>query len=250
MKEEKLSKDSLGDRMKTFEAVTKTALMRRCPAILRVDGRAFHSLTRGMQKPYDLALVAAMDAAALRLCDEISNAVMAYVQSDEISVLIVDYASIGTQAWFDAQVQKTVSVGAALASVAFNASIAAAYPDKAGAVFDGRVFNLPLHEVVNYFIWRQQDAVRNSIQSLAQAHFSARELHGVNCDGLQEMLFQQCGINWNDLAPAQKRGRAARRVTTEVDGVTRSRWQIEDVPTFTADRGYIDGLVYVGDLIR
>jgi len=246
-----VTKDSLGDRMKEYEAVTRARLMRRCPALLRVDGKAFHSLTRGMAKPWDPNLVAAMDATAHRLCEEIQGAALAYVQSDEISVLILDYAQINTEAWFDAQIQKMVSVGASFASVAFNRSIAAAYPDKAGAVFDARVFSLPLHEVVNYFIWRQQDAVRNSIQSLAQANFSAREIHGVNCDALQEMLFSQRGINWNDIPLPQKRGTVVRRVETEVDGTPRSKWETdENIPTFTADRAYINRFVYTGEMAR
>lgn len=245
------TKDSLGDRMKEYESVTRARLMRRCPAILRADGKAFHSLTRGMAKPSDPHLVAAMNAAAHRLCEEIQGATMAYVQSDEISVLILDYAQINTEAWFDSQIQKMVSVAASFATVAFNRSIATAYPDKATAVFDARVFNLPLHEVVNYFIWRQQDAVRNSIQSLAQANFSPREIHGVSCDALQEMLFRQLGINWNDIPTSQKRGTAVRRVETEVEGVPRSKWETdEQIPTFTADRGYIERLVYSGEMAR
>lgn len=227
--------DSLGDRMKRqYEDRTRTMLPRRTYTILRADGKAFHSFTRRCQKPYDARLVEAMDVAALTLCREAQGSCFAYVQSDEISVLLTDFATITTEAWFDGNLQKIVSVAASIVTAAFNAQYSDGTSDHYQAHFDCRAFTIPDPvEVENYFIWRQQDAVRNSVSSLAQAHFSHKQLHRVNTSGMHELLFQEKGINWNDLPTEQKRGRSV--VYTEGDG-----WMVDhDTPTFTQDRDYL-----------
>jgi len=224
--------DSLGDRMKRqYEDRTRFFLPRRTLSILRVDGKSFHSLTRSAEKPYDQRIVEAMNAVLLDLCKEVQGACFGYVQSDEASVLIADYATINTEAWFDGNLQKMVSVAASVATRAFNFSAASTL--FADAVFDARAFTIPDPiEVENYFIWRQQDATRNSIQSLAQAHFSPKQLHGLSNAQAQELLFAEKGINWNDQPTGDKRGRCVVR--------GESLWRVDgEVPVFTADRDYI-----------
>ena len=161
-----------------------------------------------MQKPVDHKLQDCMWDAAKHLCMNIQGAKLAYIQSDEISVLVTDYEQRNTEGWFDYQIQKMASVAASLATGAFYKKFMFNFPDYNGIpAFDARVYNVPIHEVNNYMIWRQQDATRNSISSLAQANFSHKQLHGVDCDAMQEMLFSQKGINWNDDCPTeQKRG--------------------------------------------
>ena len=207
------SNDDLGDRMKRSESVPSNRLMRRVPVILRADGKAFSTFSSSLEKPVDSRMQACMWAAAKYMCQEMQGAKLAYVQSDEISVVMTDYATHTSEAWFDYQVQKMVSVGAALATVAFNKAMQVYMPDcNKMPVFDARVYNVPLHEVANYFLWRQQDATRNSISSLAQANFSHTRLHGVDTGGMQEMLFTEKNINWNDCPTSQKRGVCIKKV--------------------------------------
>ncbi len=232
-------KDSLGDRMKrNYEDRFRFMLPRRTFTIIRCDGKAFHTYTRSFRKPYDLNLVSAMDAAAMALCRAAQGSAFAYVQSDEISVLLTDFSTVQTDAWFDGNVQKICSVSASIVTAAFGEEmeelILAADLDVHGpALFDARVFSIPDPiEVENYFIWRQQDATRNSVSGLAQACFSHKQLHGVSNSGMQEMLFKEKGINWNDLPADQKRGR------TIVYGD--EKWSVDAAPPiFTQDRTYL-----------
>ena len=263
--------DSLGDRMKGYENISRIYLPRRLPVIIRVDGRAFHTLTRGLKKPFDAPLASAMRVAALSLCKEISGAKLAYVQSDEISVLVTNDDRIETQPWFDNNLQKLVSLSASIASVSFTAAIKqeatnawvyATQDDECAyaqalenmvfhAIFDARAFVLPSEEVCNYFIWRQQDATRNSIQMVAQSLYSHKALQNKNSDELQEMIFQK-GINWNDYETRYKRGvcliKKPRIVSStvdlcskEIEPVIRNQWTLDDdIPIFTKDRDYIE----------
>lgn len=233
----------LGDRMKRYERATFAVLPRRTYTVIRTDGKAFHTYLRGAEKPFDQRFAADMDATAVALCREVSGAVFAYVQSDEISVLVTDFASAGTEPWFGGEVQKIVSISAATATAALNSR----RPGRT-ALFDARAFTIadPV-EVANYFLWRQRDAVRNSIAMAAQAHFSHRELHGVNTDQMQEMLWSQHGVNWNDYPDDFKRGRVVVKETGEREvtfthkrtgeeqttTALRSWWQPRPAPHFT-----------------
>lgn len=238
---------SLGDRMKAYEAAHRAVLPRRTYTLLRLDGRAFHSYLRGCKRPFDEQFMADMDAVAEALCAEISGAAFAYTQSDEISILLTDFASLGTQPWFGGVVAKVLSVSASLATAVLNER----RPGKR-ALFDARVFTLadPV-EVANYVIWRQRDAVRNSISMAAQARFSHRRLHGVSSGEMQELLFTEAGVNWNDYPAGCKRGRVTVRQVGErpveyVDRRTnetvstsavRSWWETSAAPQFTAESG-------------
>jgi len=238
---------NLDDRMKLYERSVGTRVTPRTPAIIRIDGRAFHTFTRGMDKPFDLGLYMCMQQTAIALCHEIHTARIAYCQSDEISILLTDYNRFGTQQWFDGKVQKMASIASSIATAAFNPCYQGSVMDHVGvAHFDARVFSLPKEEVCNYFVWRQQDAVRNSIQSLGQAHFSHKELQGKSCNEIQEMLFSEKGINWNDCNARQKRGTCVRRGEVVCHTYQGPGWVgDEETPTFTEDRDYIDKLVFV-----
>lgn len=236
---------ALGDRMKAHEQVTRQVLPGRCYTVLRVDGRAFHSYLRGCQRPFDEKFMQDMDAVAEALCSEISGAVLAFTQSDEISVLVTDFGSAGTQAWFGGVLAKQVSIAASLATAVLNER----RPGKR-ALFDARVFTLsdPV-EVANYLIWRQRDAVRNSIAMAAQARFSHKRLHGVSTGQMQELLWSEHQINWNDYPDGCKRGRVTvkqtgeREITyvdkrTKTENATvavRSWWETGGAPHFTAE---------------
>ena len=231
-------KDSLGDRMKeNYENRAKTYLVRRMPVIIRLDGKAFHTFTKGMKKPYDEIFHNTMNATMKYLCENIQCCKLGYTQSDEITLLLTDYDTLDTDAWFDNNVQKICSVSASMATMAFNKFFLqeiAQYDmewkcgftpqsvtiqnehreyisnlkEKAhkGAMFDSRCFNIPEDEVTNCFIWRQQDATRNAIQMLGQCNFSHKELQGKSCNDIQDMLMLEKGINFNDMPAEFKRG--------------------------------------------
>lgn len=227
--------DDLGCRMKTFyEQIPKTKLMRRCPVAIRIDGKAFHTFTRGFQKPFDEVLIKSMQETMKYLCENIQGCVLGYTQSDEITLILVDYKKLTSSAWFDYEVQKICSIAASMATMAFNNifskyvkefDLELAYNDNGidteenrklweiykkaidkGAMFDARCFNIPKEEVTNLVYWRQLDASRNSIQMVGQANFSHKELQNKSCNDIQDMLMIQKGINWNDLPTYQKRG--------------------------------------------
>lgn len=225
-----MSTDALGDRMKSYEAATRYLLPRRTYTVIRIDGRSFHSYLRGAERPYDLTFMADMDAVAVALCEEISGTVFAYAQSDEISVLSTDFAALGTQPWFGGVIAKVVSVSAAVASVELNAR-------RAGrAVFDSRVFTMAdPAEVANYFIWRQRDCVRNSITMAAQAQFSHSRLHGVNTSQMQELLWSEKDINWNDYPDGCKRGRIVTKNSGQRE-VTFTHKRTNEEQTVVAER--------------
>lgn len=221
--------DDLGRRMKEYyEQIPKTKLMRRTPVIIRIDGKAFHSFTKGFKRPFDNILIDTMQRTMKYLCENIQGCVLGYHQSDEISLVLIDYQKLTSDAWFDYEVQKLCSIAASMTTMIFNKifeqncieysqvipatesgcesmTIYSGAIEK-GAMFDARCFNIPKEEVTNYIYWRQVDASRNSIQMVGQANFSHKELHGKSCNQIQDMLMTQKGINWNDFPIYQKRG--------------------------------------------
>lgn len=274
-------KDSLGDRMKGYENISRSYLTRRVPAIIRLDGKAFHTFTRGMKKPFDPVLTQAMQQTMKSLCENIQGCVFGYTQSDEITLVLTDYATIKTDAWFGYNIQKMTSIAASMATLAFDrefiiaceqwfdrsftngesdlpgfSSLDALYASKRHqALFDARVFSIPKEEVCNCLIWRQQDATRNSIEAVGQAFFSQQELHKKNCNEIQEMLWSKHNINWNNFPTENKRGSCCikQSLDTNMDDprnpgktimVTRRKWVIDtEIPIFTQDRSYIEKLL-------
>lgn len=258
-----MKKDNLGDRMKSYENISRSYLIRRLPVIIRLDGKAFHTFTRGFKRPFDDILMETMWETAKYLCENIQGCKVAYTQSDEISLLLTDYEKINTCAWFDNNIQKMVSISASMTTLAFNKifrnkvhmldhvvrheDIGYFYKLEEKfdlAMFDSRVFTLPKEEVVNYFIWRQQDATRNSIQMVGQASFSHKELHKKSCNDIQEMLHQEKNINWDDISTCKKRGVCIIREQYGLNNeqsTLRTRWVVSpDIPIFTQDRNYIE----------
>ena len=227
--------DELGKRMKEYyETIPKTRLMRRTPVAIRIDGKAFHTFTKGFQKPFDEVLIKSMQETMKYLCENIQGCVLGYAQSDEITLILVDYKKLNSSAWFDYEVQKMCSIAASMATMAFNKFFAEEVHDfrnrmkyddngylnndeynlwtvynkaiNKGAMFDARVFNIPKEEVTNLIYWRQLDATRNSIQMVGQANFSHKELQNKSCNVIQDMLMTEKGINWNNYPTHQKRG--------------------------------------------
>ena len=265
-------KDPIGDRMKSYyEDRTRYKLARRTYTIIRIDGKSFSNYTKGLQRPFDIGLMNDMNDTTAYLCKNIQGAKFGYVQSDEISLVLTDFDELGTHAWFDNNLQKMASVAASMATAEFNRLRLIRHLKNVEmniepqdlytfrmAEFDARVFQIPfIEEVENYFIWRQQDATRNSISSVAQSLFSPRELNGKKTNEMQEMVFQK-GINWNDYNFREKRGAVIAKVEVPVivrtkeyvnDGktypidpnqiVTRNRWKVIDTPIFSQDKGFI-----------
>lgn len=301
----KIKKDSLGDRQKQYEAVNDRILVPKMPFIIRVDGKAFHTYTRGFVKPFDNVMCNTMIETTKKLCEEIPGAVIGYTQSDEITIVCKYTDRIKSQAWFNGRLRKIETIAASKATKWFNkifsekvtelrnefwlkirndayelsAEVFNAksqekadklaekiannavkektnfdlYVRKAGlAEFDARAFNIPEWDCINNVIWRQQDAIRNSVEAVGHANFSTKQLHKVNCDEIKEKLLKEKGIDWeNDFTPYQKYGAFCYQttITRKIHGntVNRNIWCCDPNEKYivTEDRDhfrYITGL--------
>lgn len=266
-------KDELGTRMKEYyEKPAQTKLTRRMPVAIRIDGKAFHTFTRGFQKPFDKVLMSSMQETMKYLCENIQGCVFGYTQSDEITLILIDYQNLNTAAWFDYEVQKICSVAASMATMAFNkafgknvqeivyktddieeylddgngqliptekhyANILSKAIEK-GAMFDARCFNIPKEEVANLILWRQMDAMKNSVQMVARSKFSHNQLQGKNSAEMREMLMEMFGISWwDDFSTDCRLGSAC--IYTE------NGWQIDrDMPYIVkTDREYVNSRI-------
>lgn len=220
----------IGNRMKdNYEHPYRIKMPERIPVIVRIDGKAFHTWTKDMERPFDAQMLAWMIKTATYVLEETHTAQVAYIQSDEISILLHGYKKLDTCSYFNNEIQKIASVMAGLAS--------AKMTELSGrlAVFDARCFVIPEDEVNNYFVWRQQDATRNSIQMVARSYYSHKEVHKKNTKELQEMLYQK-GKNWNDLPTMLKRGSCVIRDNGE--------WKYDnEIPVFTQNKNYIEDLL-------
>lgn len=281
-----MDNSELAARMKNFyENPAKTQLLRRMPVAIRLDGKAFHTFTRGFQKPFDPVLMDTMQRTMKYLCENIQGCIFGYTQSDEITLILTDYQKLTSEAWFNYEVQKMVSVSASMATVAFNKYFSEniikynlthdplieenkrfveKYVNAAerGAMFDARCFNIPKEEVTNLIYWRQLDAMRNSIQMVGQTHFSHAKLKDKTCNDIQDMLMVQYGINWNNFTIPCKRGTTCIKIEEketikepkvcfgeQIDEkiIIRRKWKIDyEIPIFKgADRDYIDKLIFI-----
>ena len=233
--------NELGTRMKEYEKRNQYYLQKRTPVARRVDGRSLHTFTKGFKRPFDEVLMKSMQETAKYMCENMGNAKFAYAQSDEITIILVDYDTLETDCWFNYRTDKLCSMAASMATMAFNKFFAKNVdewgrktfadwdeggtndPEVAnspewklmqtynralakGAMFDSRCFNIPKEEVTNLVYWRQLDAARNSVQMVGQANFSHKELQNKSCNMIQDMLHEQKGINWNDFPVDCKRG--------------------------------------------
>lgn len=254
-----------------YEKIPKTKLMRRCPAICRLDGKSFHTFARNFKKPFDDVLIKTMQETAKYLCENIQGCSLAYTQSDEISLLLIDYHRFETSAWFDYEIQKMCSIAASMVTLAFNKFFAVNYDEwgngknsdhnsnedidefvklekayckalKTGAMFDARVFNIPKEEVTNYFYWRQLDCSRNSIQMVGQANFSHKELQNKSCNDIQDMLMTQKGIEWNNFSTYKKYGSCVVKEEYWIDKNTGCRYSEEYETILNRIGGGEDGI--------
>ena len=212
-----MDKTTLGDRMKRYEQASRFVLTRRMPVIIRVDGRAFHTYTKGFDRPFDDRIILTMVEAAQAVANEIQGLKVGYVQSDEASFLLTDYDKLETEGWFDYNVQKMCSIAASVMTANFNRQMVRniikfgnGLPDPILsakiAYFDARAFNIPREDVVNYFLWRCRDWARNSVQMYARSHFSQKQLQGKKVPDMHEML-HGIGRNWaTDLDNQKKNG--------------------------------------------
>lgn len=254
--------DDLGKRMKEFyEQVPKSRLVRRMPVAIRIDGKAFHTFTRGFQKPLDPVLVKTMQETMKYLCENIQGCVVGYTQSDEITLILVDYKKLNSSAWFDYEVQKMCSIAASMATMAFNKFFVQNYLDyvankkwdlsteegkshyknivtayekasNKGAMFDARVFNIPKEEVTNLIYWRQLDAMRNSVQMVGQALYSHKELQNKTCNDIKKMLLEEMAIDWERMDNSEKWGSFCIKMyqITEDHGVYESHAENKMIP--------------------
>lgn len=257
-------KDELGIRMKEYESVSKNFLTLRLPKVIRLDMRAGHTFTKEFNRPYDEIFSECMKYATKVCCEEIPDVVMGYTQSDEISLIINDVSKRDkTSCFFNGNVEKIVSLSASKCTIAFNRKFFELVEENKNkpdfikykkklwkAEFDSRVFCLPnVTEVHNYILWRQNDATKNSISSLAHTKFTNSELKGKNSNEMQDMLFKEFGINWNDYPVEYKRGTCfvkslyIKNVTLKtgeiIENVKRKRWEKIEIPILTKDKEFI-----------
>lgn len=252
----------LDERMKKYEYVTRHYLMCRTPVIVRIDGKAFHTFTKGMKKPFDHIFMESMQDTMKYLCENVQGCVLGYCQSDEISLLLIDYDTLETSAWFDNNISKIISITSSLASVYFNQQFYinlvdyrvknyksknrdVEYENRLLAnisslpIFDSRAFNLSKEEVNNYFVWRQQDAIKNAIQMIGRAYFTHKELENKNGKDIVDML-DNIGINYHSYSTSEKRGTCCIK--------TDKGWELDtEIPIFKDDKDYIEKLIYIGE---
>lgn len=224
-----MDRSDIGDRMKRYEEANHPLLPRRIPVLIRIDGRAFHTITRKLYgKGWSADFVGVMAETVKLVAKDIQGCNFAYTQSDEASFLLTDYRTISTNPWFDYDVQKLVSISASKAASTFTKLTGVE------VCFDSRCFSLPQDDVCNYFIWRQIDATRNAIQMAGREHFSHKQLFQKTCSEIQEMLFQEKQINFNDYPIHRKRGFCIKN--SEAD---------YEIPIFSKDRDYVEKFAFV-----
>ena len=268
--------DEIGKRMKeNYEMRSRTSLVRRMPVAIRIDGKAFHTFTKGMRKPFDDVLVNSMQDTMKYLCANIQGCVLGYTQSDEITLILIDYQNLDSCAWFDYEVQKVCSIASSMATLAFNKAFqiyALEYITKnaysedeneetdygetrkyintlsdaigKGAMFDARCFNIPKEEVANLLLWRQLDAIRNSVEMVGHVCFSTKQLHKKSCQDIKEMLLTEKGIDWNEYPLHLQRGSCCKKVIVTQEGIERRKWIVDkEIPIFSENFDYINSLI-------
>lgn len=231
--------DKQMQKFKTYEQRYSTVLPKTRHIVIRLDGKAFHTYTRSFNKPFDPRIEKAFQETTKYLCEQIQSVQIAYSQSDEIT-LICGVKESGEH-WFNGKVQKITSTSASLATAKFNQVMAQLRPDFGQfAIFDSRVFVVPEEDLIDVLVWRQRDAIRNSISALAQSHFSHKSLQGKSKTDQLEML--QAVEPWETLTVSQQRGFIVKketimRYTEYLDKeVERKVWQISDAPMFDEQR--------------
>lgn len=241
---------TLGERMKSYEKPWDNSFQNENYVIMRLDGNAFHTYTRKLERPYDYDFVNHMNAVAEAICKKIPGSKFAFTQSDETSILIKplrDENNPDGNTFFSGRVAKISSLSAGLAS----ATLARLRPEQEIPLFDARIFSLPTaEEVESYFIWRQRDTIKNSVMSVARSQFSHKKLQGKKRDEVLAEL-KAHGHDWNEYNDDVKYGRLTQTVkvdsvitythskTKEVhtEPVVRNAWQTTAAPQFELNEG-------------
>lgn len=247
-------KDEFGNRMKKFEKKSVGMVDSNMPVFVRLDGKAFHTWTRGFDKPFDERLNQIFQYATRMTCEEVGQVIMAYSQSDEVTFLLDGWKRPESQIYFGGKIQKIVSVMSSVFTAYFNNNgIMESLRDikNSLAFFDARVWNVPEHEIENVFIWRQMDVRRNSVSGLGQSLYSHKELHKKSSKEIQHMCYNEKGMDWNDLSNIQKWGFVVRKRYYNAsmgDGeVIRSEWIVDEhIPYFVDNRQYLKDIIYEG----
>ncbi len=230
---------SLTTRMKEYEASYNYNFTKRTPLIIRLDGKAFASWTRQLNRPFDERLPYLMGETLKYAMKEIQGCAFAFSVSDEISLFLRDWDKLNTDAWFGNDLQKIVSVASSIVTAKFNEQVLQSkmIASPTLALFDARAFILPKDEVVNYFIYRQHDGIRNSIQMHAQNLLGHRNIKGINNNALKDMIRDEFPDKaWEDIDPIFRNGICLKKGESEVT---------TDVPLFKDDRQYIEDLIYI-----
>jgi len=256
--------DKIGDRMKAnYENISKHKLTRRTPVIIRLDGCAFHTFTRKFVKPFDDLFSRAMQETTKYLCEHVQGCKIGYTQSDEITLLLIDYDTLETSAWFDYKLEKITSVAASMAALAFNRAFGRLMTDRMkksdndenqnvvyynafekGAYFDARAFNIPKEEVNNCFVWRQLDAERNAINSVAQSLYSQNELCGKKLNDTRILIAKKD----HDITTYPVKYQRGSCCIKRYDEQGCSEWIIdENIPRFSEDKNYVEQYVFLDE---
>lgn len=247
-----MDKSGLAARAKQYQKEYDYRLPKKSYTILQLDGRAFHTFTKGMEEPFDDRLIESMNAVAIAVLTEVSNAKFAYVQSDEINILVTDFDTETTQAYFSNRIQKVTSISSSVAS----ATMSRLYPEKNLALFDARFFAVPdKHAAEEFFLWRQVDAIKNSIQSVGQSVFTEKELFQKKGTDIKEML-KEAGIPWEAFSLEKRQGRIVKKEEQEavisyvhkrtlkthtVNAIT-SSWVASEAPSFS-ETNFLEELI-------
>jgi len=255
---------TLGERMKKYEHENRVYLDDSLPIIVRLDGKAFHTFTKGFERPFDGVLQKTMQLVMKELCEEMQGAMFGYTQSDEITIVLY-HRNPRSHLWFNGNIQKIVSVSASLATLYFNkyfkAIVEALEESGCGtldpklyetykrkydkAIFDSRAFNVPTkEEVLNCLIWRQLDAMKNSVQMVAQNVFSHKSLQGMHGGEIQKRLKEEKDIHWDKYRIPDQRGASCilvkREIKTDMGTAIRRKWKVDlQMPILTEDREYV-----------
>jgi len=228
---------TLSERMKKHEDISRIYLPSKTYTLARIDGKNFSGYCKGLKKPYDEDFMEAMDTAAIAVCKEAMGCKAAYVQSDEISLILTDFDEYQTEAWFDNNLQKLVSISASTATVNFYAKRLEQGFNKI-AKFDSRFWTVSdRNEAINNFLWRQRDAIKNAKQSLGYSLFSDKQLHKMNTDEVVKKCLEEKGIDFYLLNKGFTQGRLIYKQETNTNGVIRNKWVSNPAPLFNEDLG-------------
>jgi tRNA(His) 5'-end guanylyltransferase len=247
-------KSGLGIRMvDNYESITNYKLPKRTFTIIRLDGKSFSKFCKRFKKPFDDDFVRMMNETAKYVAENAQGCKIAFVQSDEITLILTDFDELTTKAWYDGRIQKICSISASLATSKFLQLLFDYEISKIDKVdlsikdvrklvmnqklmeFDSRVYTVPPRdEVLNTVFWRQQDCTRNSVSMVAQSMYSHKELENKNNSQQQDLIHDK-GQNWNDYPIGLKRG----RVIVKRDG----KWVIEEPPIFSQQWDFFTDII-------